>query len=124
MKRSRYSTVFAIPELLPGLAPVTPGPRRAGGRRRTSLPWQQRDAWCMARPGSHDGSPRDRFITLYGRKPVLEALADRAVEIDKVVLAENATGAAAREIVEAASARGVALERASAQRVKLLAGNG
>jgi 23S rRNA (guanosine2251-2'-O)-methyltransferase len=69
-------------------------------------------------------SPKDRFVTVFGRKPVLEALADRDLRVDKVVLADNARGAAAREILDAASARSVHVERASAHRVKVLAGNG
>src|SRR5215217_4032666 len=69
-------------------------------------------------------SPKDRFVTVYGRKPVLEALADGALVVDKVVLADNAHGPAVREIVDAAAGRGVPVQRASAHRVKVLAGNG
>jgi 23S rRNA (guanosine2251-2'-O)-methyltransferase len=69
-------------------------------------------------------SPKDRFVTVYGRKPVLEALADRQLTVDKVVLAENARGPAVREILDAAAGRGVPVRRASAHRVKVLAGNG
>ncbi|RJQ80967.1 RNA methyltransferase [Pseudonocardiaceae bacterium YIM PH 21723] len=71
-----------------------------------------------------DISPKDRFITVYGRKPVLEALADDALAVDKVILADNAGGPAAKEILSAARRRGVEVQRASAQRVKVLAGNG
>jgi 23S rRNA (guanosine2251-2'-O)-methyltransferase len=63
-------------------------------------------------------------VTVFGRKPVLEALADRELRVDKVVLADNARGAASREIIDAAAARSVRVERASAHRVKVLAGNG
>ncbi|GAB2855235.1 TrmH family RNA methyltransferase [Lentzea nigeriaca] len=69
-------------------------------------------------------SPKDRFVTVYGRKPVLEALDDPALSVDKVVLADTARGPAAREILDAARSRGVAVQRATAQRVKVLAGNG
>ncbi|HEX6360113.1 RNA methyltransferase [Actinophytocola sp.] len=69
-------------------------------------------------------SPKDRFVTVFGRKPVLEALADGRLDVDKVILADNARGAAAREIIDAAAARSVHVERASAHRVKVLAGNG
>lgn len=69
-------------------------------------------------------SPKDRFVTVYGRKPVLEALADESLTVDKVVLADTARGAAAGEILRAAGARGVQVQRASAHRVKVLAGNG
>ncbi|HEX4703265.1 MAG TPA: RNA methyltransferase [Pseudonocardiaceae bacterium] len=69
-------------------------------------------------------SPKDRFVTVYGRKPVLEVLADPGLTVDKVVLADTARGAAAGEILRAADARGVPVQRASAHRVKVLAGNG
>ncbi|MCP2167972.1 TrmH family RNA methyltransferase [Goodfellowiella coeruleoviolacea] len=69
-------------------------------------------------------SPKDRFVTVYGRKPVLEALDDQRLSVDKVLLADNARGPAAREILDAAARRGVPVHRASAQRVKVLAGNG
>jgi 23S rRNA (guanosine2251-2'-O)-methyltransferase len=69
-------------------------------------------------------SPKDRFVTVYGRKPVLEVLADPALTVDKVVLADSARGASAEEILRAADSRGVVVRRASAHRVKVLAGNG
>src|ERR1044072_7576520 len=69
-------------------------------------------------------SPKDRFVTVYGRKPVLEALADPALSVHKVVLADSARGAAAAQILDAAAERGVRVQRASAHRVKVLAGNG
>lgn len=69
-------------------------------------------------------SPKDRFITVYGRNPVREVLADPDLQVDKVVLADNARGEGVREIQQAARARGVVVSRASAERVKKLAGNG
>jgi 23S rRNA (guanosine2251-2'-O)-methyltransferase len=71
-----------------------------------------------------DISPKDRFVTVYGRKPVLEALADPGLTVDKVILADTARGPAATEILRAADSRGVAVQRASPHRVKVLAGNG
>ncbi|WP_158892481.1 TrmH family RNA methyltransferase [Amycolatopsis anabasis] len=69
-------------------------------------------------------SPKDRFLTVYGRKPVLEALDDPSLEVDKVILADTARGPAVGEIQRAAKAAGVRVQRASAHRVKVLAGNG
>jgi 23S rRNA (guanosine2251-2'-O)-methyltransferase len=69
-------------------------------------------------------SPKDRFLTVYGRKPVLEALDDPSLEVDKVVLADTARGPAVAEIERAAKAARVVVRRASAHRVKVLAGNG
>lgn len=69
-------------------------------------------------------SPRDRFLTVYGRRPVLEALTEPALEVDKVVLADNARGPQVDEILHAAETGDVPVQRATAQRVKVLAGNG
>src|SRR3954467_11006360 len=69
-------------------------------------------------------SAKDRFLTVYGRKPVLEALADDGLRVDKVILADTPPGPGAAEIQRAAKAAGVPVQRASAHRVKVLAGNG
>jgi 23S rRNA (guanosine2251-2'-O)-methyltransferase len=69
-------------------------------------------------------SPKDTFITVYGRKPVLEALDDPSLAIDKIIVADNAQGDPVRAILAAARRRGVPVQRATAQRVKVLAGNG
>ncbi|MFD2419246.1 TrmH family RNA methyltransferase [Amycolatopsis pigmentata] len=69
-------------------------------------------------------SPKDRFLTVYGRKPVLEALDDPELRVDKVILADTARGQAAEDIRRAARSAGVPVHRASAHRVKVLAGNG
>ncbi|MFL6144460.1 MAG: TrmH family RNA methyltransferase [Labedaea sp.] len=69
-------------------------------------------------------SPKDRFVTVFGRKPVLEALTDPALTVDKVIVAEGSRGGSMREILDAAARRGVPVSSASAHRVKVLAGNG
>lgn len=69
-------------------------------------------------------SPKDTFITVYGRKPVLEALEDPELRVDKVILAEEVRGDAVRAILDAARRRAVPVQRATAHRVKVLAGNG
>ena len=69
-------------------------------------------------------SPKDRFVTVYGRNPVIEVLDDPSLVVDKVVLAEGVRGHGIGEIIGLARDRGVPLERASAERVKKLAGNG
>ncbi len=71
-----------------------------------------------------DANPKDIFITVYGRKPVLEALIDPALTIDKVIIAEHARGDTVQEITDAAAHRRVPVQRVSAHRVKVLAGNG
>jgi 23S rRNA (guanosine2251-2'-O)-methyltransferase len=69
-------------------------------------------------------SPKDRFITVYGRKPVMEALADPGLTVDKVIVADNARGPQLNEIRAEARRRDVPVQTASAHRVKVLAGNG
>jgi 23S rRNA (guanosine2251-2'-O)-methyltransferase len=69
-------------------------------------------------------SPRDVFITVYGRKPVLEVLIDPTLTVDKVIMAAHAHGDTVTEILDAAARRQVPVQRASAHRVKVLAGNG
>ncbi|MGH3897616.1 MAG: TrmH family RNA methyltransferase [Pseudonocardiaceae bacterium] len=75
-------------------------------------------------PARQAASPRDVFITVYGRKPVLEALIDPALTIDKVIVAERARGDTLQEILDAAARRRVPVRQMSAHRVKVLAGNG
>lgn len=69
-------------------------------------------------------SPRDRFVTVYGRKPVLEALADGRLTVDKLLLAENARGPGVQELVAAAARRGVEVRRVPAQQVTRISRNG
>lgn len=69
-------------------------------------------------------SPRDRHLTIYGRQPVAEALADRAVPVARVLLAEGAHGPVIDRISADARQRGIALERVSEQRVAQIARNG
>lgn len=69
-------------------------------------------------------SPKDTFITVYGRKPVQEALDDPDLRVDKVIVAEGLRGEPVRAILDAARSRGVPVQRATAHRVKVLAGNG
>jgi 23S rRNA (guanosine2251-2'-O)-methyltransferase len=69
-------------------------------------------------------SPKDTFITVYGRMPVLEILEDPGRHIDKIVVAERSQGDNLDRILDLAEQRGVPVQYASAQRVKLLAGNG
>jgi 23S rRNA (guanosine2251-2'-O)-methyltransferase len=69
-------------------------------------------------------SPKDTFITVYGRMPVLEVLQDPALTVDKVVVAEGSRGESLDRIRALARRRGVEIRTATAHRVKVLAGNG
>ncbi len=70
------------------------------------------------------GAPRNRFVTVYGRMPVLEALLDETLAVDKVVLARTAHGPSVDDISRAAARRGVRVERADPTRVTRLSRNG
>src|SRR3982751_7124286 len=69
-------------------------------------------------------SPKDTFITVYGRMPVLEVLQDLELSVDKVVLADSAQGESVERIRALARGRGITVRTATAHRVKVLAGNG
>lgn len=69
-------------------------------------------------------TPRAPHLTVYGRKPVLEALRDPSRRVAKVIVATNAEGSIVRDIEAAALAAGVRVAHASPGRVKSLAGNG
>lgn len=69
-------------------------------------------------------TPRPAYLTVYGRKPVLEVLRDPTRRVAKVIVATNAEGSIVREIETVARAAGVRVAHASPARVKSLAGNG
>jgi len=69
-------------------------------------------------------SPRDTFITVYGRKPVLEVLADPDLDVEKVILATNARDRSADDILARAKERGVPVAREPATFVTRLSRNG
>jgi 23S rRNA (guanosine2251-2'-O)-methyltransferase len=69
-------------------------------------------------------NPRDRFITVYGRKPVLEALADETLTIEKVLVAENAGGPQIATLLREAQRRNVEVLRVPQQRVTKVSRNG
>lgn len=69
-------------------------------------------------------SPRDQYLTVYGRNPVLEALADRRLRPVRLVIAEGARGEAIARIVRAARSHQLLPDYLPAHRVSLLSGNG
>ncbi len=69
-------------------------------------------------------TPKVAYLTVYGRKPVLEVLRDPSRRVAKVIVATNAEGSIVREIETVARAAGVRVAHASPGRVKSLAGNG
>jgi len=68
--------------------------------------------------------PRDRFLTIYGRKPVLEVLEDQALPIERVLVAHGADGPVIAAILQAARARRVTVQRVTPAEVTRLSRNG
>jgi len=66
---------------------------------------------------------RDRCITVYGRRAVLEAIADRDLEVAEVIVAETG-GRVVGEVAKAAQARGLPVRREKPPKVSLISGNG
>lgn len=66
---------------------------------------------------------RDRYLTIYGRKPVLEAL-EGTVAVARVHMADNAGGDVVERIIAAAKGRGVQVQRVSEHRVSSISRNG
>jgi 23S rRNA (guanosine2251-2'-O)-methyltransferase len=56
--------------------------------------------------------------------PVLEVLGDQSLDVDKVLIADNARGESLDRILALARRRGIEVKQAPPHRVKLLAGNG
>lgn len=67
-------------------------------------------------------SPRERYLTIHGRKPVLEAL-EAGVAVARIHLADNAGGDVVDRLLAAAKARGVQVQRASPKRVSSISRN-
>lgn len=68
--------------------------------------------------------PRDRFITVYGRKPVLEVLEQPALLVRRVLLSREARGPMVAEIERAAAARAIEVVKKSAAEVSRISRNG
>jgi 23S rRNA (guanosine2251-2'-O)-methyltransferase len=63
-------------------------------------------------------------ISIYGRMPVVEALADPSVRVSLVLVARNARGDTVDDIVRLAGERGVTLKRVAPEKVTRVSGNG
>ncbi|HZQ29287.1 MAG TPA: RNA methyltransferase [Acidimicrobiales bacterium] len=64
------------------------------------------------------------FLAVYGRIPVLEALADEQLEVEQVLVSRRARGEHVDDIVRAATARGVPVRVVSPEKVTRMSGNG
>ncbi|BDS10141.1 TrmH family RNA methyltransferase [Aureispira anguillae] len=61
--------------------------------------------------------PRDQFLTIYGRKPVLEILQDEKLNIAKVFIAKKAKADIIKNILAACERRGIEVLRMDAAQV-------
>ena len=57
--------------------------------------------------------PRDRYLTIYGRKPVLEALENPQLAMGRLLVSNKAHGSIIEQIITKAAERDVFLERCS-----------
>lgn len=64
--------------------------------------------------------PRDQYLTVYGRKPVLEVLQQADLAVAKVLVAQRAKADIIRQIEAACTKRGIPLHRVSAEEVARL----
>lgn len=67
--------------------------------------------------------PRDTYISVYGRKPVLEVLQMDDIQIDKVLLVKNAKGELINEILQSCRRLGIDPERTTAEQVSRISKN-
>ncbi len=67
--------------------------------------------------------PRDQFITIYGRKPVLEALSDTNLSIDKIAIDHKARGPIIQEIQQLAQQRQITCHRYPTNKINRLSRN-
>jgi 23S rRNA (guanosine2251-2'-O)-methyltransferase len=67
--------------------------------------------------------PRDRFLTVYGRKPVFELLQTPNLQVDKLMLATNAKGELIKEILDLCKAQDIVPLRATAEQVSRISKN-
>lgn len=70
---------------------------------------------------SGDSSPRDRYLTVAGRNPVLEALADESLSFAKILISSKARGEPIDQIRRAAASRNITVDRVPEQKVTSVA---
>ena len=63
-------------------------------------------------------------LTIYGRMPVLEALRDPSVAVERVLVARTARGDTVDELLTAARERGITVQKVAAEKVTRVSGNG
>ncbi len=66
-------------------------------------------------------SPRDTFLTVMGRKPVIEALHDQTLSFDKILVSQSAKGPEIDTITGMAASRKITIERVAEVKVTAVA---
>jgi 23S rRNA (guanosine2251-2'-O)-methyltransferase len=69
-------------------------------------------------------SPRERYLTIFGRQAVQEALDDRSLAVAQVFVADDVERPVASEIIRLAEVRGLLVKRVTRDRVTRLSGTG
>lgn len=67
--------------------------------------------------------PRDQFITVYGRKPVMEVLENQELTIDKVLIDQRAKGDIIKDIIAICKQRSITLQKVDAAKVSKISKN-
>jgi 23S rRNA (guanosine2251-2'-O)-methyltransferase len=76
-------------------------------------------------PVAHDDrSPRERYLTIFGRQAVLEALADHSLAVAQVFVADDVDRGLARQVRQLAEARALTVKTVNRDRVTRLSGTG
>ncbi len=73
---------------------------------------------------SDERSPRERYITVFGRIAVLEALADHSLTVSQVFVASDVVRSVRREIEGAAEVRQVSVQVVNRDKVTRISGTG
>jgi 23S rRNA (guanosine2251-2'-O)-methyltransferase len=74
--------------------------------------------------GLDERSPRERYLTVFGRIPVLEVLNDESLVVEHVFIATDTAKSLVREIVALATTRGVTVQHVPRDRVTRISGSG
>jgi 23S rRNA (guanosine2251-2'-O)-methyltransferase len=74
--------------------------------------------------GGDTRSPRERYLTVFGRQTVLEALADRSLVVAQVFVADDVERRVVQRVRELARARGIELKVVGRDRITRLSGTG
>lgn len=75
-------------------------------------------------PGDQNESPRDRHLTIFGRRPVFEVLANRSLHVDQVFVDRSIDRAVIQQLKESARARSVPVRMVSRDVVTRMSHNG